>query len=326
MTNSCVRAGFVAGCLGCSLKTTSDSLRDDVFRCVPEPPNYVSQGAQSSAAGFLAQVLGMDLRARVRLSLESRQCQGTCECSNQATRRTACSRFTTRVSRSPVHLASLASPCSRSGKRRRRGETSFGRAIYFGIASRFSLGFFPGFCLIWLLSFLAFGLCLLGVLAFLHFCFFCFLVCLLSFLFLLFAFWLFGSCRFWLWLSAASASPATPQHHRLLAFGTFVWWLLPSHVSVDGGGAAPPQPPPLLRRQQIPMNPTPTVLNSRFGPKSPKPTLNHHETHPKPPLKLEATLKANPKETLKKTLNQHNSLQKTLNKPTLNQHETIPQL
>ena len=32
--------------------------------------------------------------------------------------------------------------------------------------SRYYLGFFPGFCLIWLLSFLAFGLCLLGVGAF----------------------------------------------------------------------------------------------------------------------------------------------------------------
>ena len=64
----------------------------------------------------------------------------------------------------------------------------------------------------WLFGFLAFGFLALGFLALLF-------VAFVS--------------------SASSASPVAPQHHRLLAFLIFVWWLLTSHVSVDGVGCAP---------------------------------------------------------------------------------------
>ena len=87
---------------------------------------------------------------------------------------------------------------------------SYWRAIYFGNFPRFSLGCFPGFCVIWLLSFLAFGLCLLGVWAF----------WLLARGFLvswLFGFWAFGFFAFWLGFLALLCSLCGfgfPHHHQ----------------------------------------------------------------------------------------------------------------
>ena len=67
-----------------------------------------------------------------------------------------------------------------------------------GDVSRFSFGFVPGFYLIsWLLSFLAFWpLASFGVWAILAF----------------------GFLAFLLFVLRLSASPETPQHHRLFAF------------------------------------------------------------------------------------------------------------
>ena len=96
--------------------------------------------------------------------------------------------------------------------------------------SRFSLGI-SGFLASWLLAFVFLESGLFG-----------FWLVAFSFLgFLAFGFWLFGFTLWplWLWLSASSASPVTPQHPP---FGSFGWWLLPSHASVDEGGCAPPNP------------------------------------------------------------------------------------
>ena len=108
--------------------------------------------------------------------------------------------------------------------------------------SSWSLGFLAfGFWLVafwflgfWLFGFLAFAFWLFGFLA-------CWLLGFLAFWFL--DFWLYFLWPLWLLLSASSASPVTPQHHRLSAFWILGWWLLTSHVSVDGGGCPPPNPP-----------------------------------------------------------------------------------
>ena len=96
--------------------------------------------------------------------------------------------------------------------------------------------------LIWLLSFLASGLCVLAVLqsGLFGFLAFGFLTYFLSLLFFGFFSWLsaFGFLSLlclwplWLWLSASSASPATPQHHPSVTafwlFGFLVGGFLPS--------------------------------------------------------------------------------------------------
>ena len=149
--------------------------------------------------------------------------------------------------------------------------SSLFRVVFFVVGGRCWAGlkedFIGGLYILgWFLSFLAFGLCLLGVWA----------VWLLARGFLvswLLAFWLFGFSAFgFTFCGLCGFGFPHPQHHQkhpsitafLLLF-IFGWWLLTSHVFVDGGGCAPPTPL-LLCSVRTPMNPTPTP-NSRFWPK-----------------------------------------------------------
>ena len=127
------------------------------------------------------------------------------------------------------------------GHRRFQLKLEVGRHCDFRLLGFFGfLAFAFGLLAFWLM---AYGLWLFGL-------------WLLAFGFL--AFWLFGFLAFWLFgflacgflsfllyfclrLSESSASPATPQHHRLLTCWIFGWWLLTSQVSVDGGATPPPQ-------------------------------------------------------------------------------------
>ena len=101
----------------------------------------------------------------------------------------------------------------------------FWRAIYFGNCSVFLremlLDFvLSGFLASWLLAFVflesgLFGFWLVAC-WFLGFWLFGFSA------FRLLAFWLYFLWPLWLWLSASSASPVTPQHHRLWVFFEFL--------------------------------------------------------------------------------------------------------
>ena len=135
-------------------------------------------------------------------------------------------------------------------------------AILWGFVSPFFFRIFPGFCLVWLLSFLA-----------------CWPLSSWSLDFLAFGLWLFGFLAFWLLgfsacgflalLFVAFVALAFPhsQHHQSHPHQFLAFWIFGWRLPVDGRGSPPPNPP-LLCREQTPMNPTPT-LNSRVGPKPP---------------------------------------------------------
>ena len=90
----------------------------------------------------------------------------------------------------------------------------------------FLFGIFPGFYLIWLLSFLDFWHLASWSVGFFSF----WLLFFFSFLLFFLVFWLlaFGFTVLWLRLSASSASPSNTPASPAFGFLDFGWWLLPN--------------------------------------------------------------------------------------------------